>query len=270
MGMEDNNFFQENMDEERIRQELEGYNTDRKRQLGWFARMTTLLVLIMFTVFSVPELVSILAGKYQILEQNQRLQQEDMVKDCQKAVAVLETVSKANISQKHRGTGFNFLPDGLIITNKHVVDDAKQVKISFSDGNVYYSKDIVPIENYDLALVRFTGKNLPCLEINWQAGIKPDEPVLVIGNPLSFERVSTQGKLEQIYEDTNDNAIYVLDVPIRQGNSGSPVINQDGKAVGIIFAATLVGEKEKQKQYALAIPLQGMRDVFLNYCDFEI
>jgi serine protease Do len=134
------------------------------------------------------------------------------------------------------GSGFFISADGYILTNNHVVKDAIKVKIFNSDQQEFTAKIIGTDPKTDLALLKINDKNVPYIELGDSSAVEVGEWVLAIGNPFNQFSTVTAGiisaKGRQLglaqYED-----FLQTDAAINMGNSGGPLINMKGEAIGI-------------------------------------
>jgi serine protease Do len=139
------------------------------------------------------------------------------------------------------GFGSGFLVDGrgVILTNYHVVRGADQVRVQLGDGSKYVSKDIHGDRKTDLAIVRIdtNGKSLPYLELGDSDAMQIGDRVLAVGAPFGLTGSVTSGIVSakgrnglnmNMYED-----FLQTDAAINPGNSGGPLVNLEGKVIGI-------------------------------------
>ncbi|MGE4535645.1 MAG: DegQ family serine endoprotease [Desulfovibrio sp.] len=149
--------------------------------------------------------------------------------------------------QRSLGSGFVISADGYIVTNNHVIDNADEVKVQFKDNETPVKAKIVGRDpETDLALLKVDGKsNLPYLEFGDSSKLKVGAWVLAIGNPFGLENTVTLGivsaKGRIIGAGPFDNFIQT-DASINPGNSGGPLIDLDGKVVGINTAIVASGQ----------------------------
>jgi S1-C subfamily serine protease len=165
-----------------------------------------------------------------VLTQSGLLKQTEAVSSWQQGVVLIETLDS-------RGTGFNITPDGLVVTNDHVVDGVEQVWVKFSQGQIYRGTVQARHPKADLALVRITGQKLPWLPLASTARMAVDSQLLIIGNPLGFPFVTTPGVAagQTVLKGWTDPVLRVRTY-VQHGSSGSPVLNAQGDVVGIVFA----------------------------------
>lgn len=134
------------------------------------------------------------------------------------------------------GSGFIISPDGYILTNNHMVGDAKKVEIELTDGRKFTAKIIGTDPVSDVAVVKIDAENLPHLELADSDALEVGEWVLAIGNPLGLSHTVTAGIVSAKGRSVNlaeiENFIQT-DAAINRGNSGGPLLNLDGKVVGI-------------------------------------
>ncbi|EHJ47172.1 protease Do [Solidesulfovibrio carbinoliphilus subsp. oakridgensis] len=163
--------------------------------------------------------------------------------------------------QRSMGSGFVISADGYIVTNNHVIDNADEVKVQFRNNEKPLSAKIVGRDQEtDLALLKIEGRtNLPFLEFGDSSKVKVGAWVLAIGNPFGLENTVTLGivsaKGRIIGAGPFDNFIQT-DASINPGNSGGPLIDLDGKVVGINTAIVASGQG-----IGFAIPSDMARDV---------
>jgi S1-C subfamily serine protease len=238
----------------------------RLNKIGLVGKTIIILLLLAFISFSFPNISFLLSNQFDFLKQNQLLKNDEIVLNSKEAVVSIEAAAYNGVSkQVKKGTGFNLLEDGLIMTNNHVVADCEQVKISFNNGKTFISQNIRAIDNLDIALIDFNSNNMPTLEIENVRPAESGEEVTIIGNPLGFQRISTRGKVGQYYQmDKNGFTYFDINADIEAGSSGSPVINEDGAVIGIIFAISQITSKENIEKHALAIPLQGLDELLFQ------
>jgi serine protease Do len=134
------------------------------------------------------------------------------------------------------GSGFIISPDGVILTNAHVVDDAQEVTVKLTDRREYKAKVLGVDKQTDVAAIKIDAKNLPVVSLGNPASAKVGEPVLAIGAPYGFENTATAGiisaKSRSLPEDTYVPFIQT-DVAVNPGNSGGPLFNLKGEVIGI-------------------------------------
>ncbi len=134
------------------------------------------------------------------------------------------------------GSGFVINPDGLIVTNNHVVDGATEIKVTLSDGRELGAKVLGRDPKTDLALLKVEAAGLPVVALGASARLQVGEPVMAIGNPFGLEQTVTTGIVSAtgrvIGEGPYDDFIQT-DASINPGNSGGPLINGQGQAIGI-------------------------------------
>lgn len=169
------------------------------------------------------------------------------------------------------GSGFLISPDGLIITNKHVVvagDEAtNEYKITFQSGKEYYAQLIGKDPVADLAIMKIFDKNLPYLEIGDSDKLTAGTTVIAIGNVLGrYNNSATKGIVSGLgrsllatgndgYSEELENVIQT-DAQINLGNSGGPLINLAGQVVGVNVAKDESGES-----IGFAIPVNMAKPV---------
>lgn len=136
------------------------------------------------------------------------------------------------------GTGFFISPDGYILTNNHLVEKDKTVRVLVTtlQGKEYEAKIVGTDPGTDLALLKVEAKDQPFAELGDSGQVKVGEWVLAIGNPLGMEHTVTAGivsyKGRQI--DTQSYQDFIqTDAAINRGNSGGPLINTKGEVIGI-------------------------------------
>jgi serine protease Do len=136
------------------------------------------------------------------------------------------------------GSGFFVSQDGYILTNYHVVKDAIKIKILDINHKEYFAKKIGVDPRTDLALLKIKKENNTYIELGDSNKVQVGEWVLAIGNPLGQDLtvtsgiISAKGRELSGLEVDYQNFIQT-DAPINQGNSGGPLINMEGKAIGI-------------------------------------
>jgi len=134
------------------------------------------------------------------------------------------------------GSGFIISPDGLIMTNAHVVDGAQEVTVKLTDRREFKAKVLGVDKQSDIAVIRIAAKDLPTVQIGNPALMKVGEPVLAIGSPYGFDNTATAGIISaksRSLPDDNYVPFIQTDVAVNPGNSGGPLFNLKGQVVGI-------------------------------------
>jgi len=181
-----------------------------------------------------------------LLLESRRLARDPRIHDLMQAVVRVEADNRG-------GTGFNLDADGLVVTNEHITEDALRVAVDFG-GNDRFEVDMWDADTAaDLAVLALGSADLPRLELERESMPMPGEEVLVIGNPLGLFRIVQRSTvLGYVRVAGRSRPVMRLDGPVRKGNSGSPVLNAEGRVVGVVYAATIPTGKEAAE--ALAIP----------------
>lgn len=136
------------------------------------------------------------------------------------------------------GSGF-VLEGGYILTNNHVVEEADEILVRFSDRRELTAELIGADPRSDLALLKVEADDLPNVKLGKSGSLKVGEWVLAIGSPFGFDYSVTAGivsaKGRSLPTEQNENYVPFIqtDVAINPGNSGGPLFNLDGEVVGI-------------------------------------
>ncbi len=134
------------------------------------------------------------------------------------------------------GSGFVISQDGYILTNHHVVKDADEITVKFSDRRELEAKLIGSDPRTDIALLKVTANQLPAVSIGNPEQLHVGEWVLAIGSPFGFEQSVTAGIVSakgRSLPSGNYVPFIQTDVAINPGNSGGPLFNMEGQVVGI-------------------------------------
>jgi serine protease Do len=144
----------------------------------------------------------------------------------------------ANPSVPFRGQGSGFIisSDGLILTNAHVVREAKEVTVKLSDRREFSAKVLGTDTVTDVAVLRIDAKNLPTVRLGDPKLIEVGDPVLAIGAPYGLEQSATQGIVSAKGRSLPGDAVVPFiqtDAAVNPGNSGGPLFDGSGAVVGI-------------------------------------
>lgn len=143
---------------------------------------------------------------------------------------------------KASGSGIIIRQDGYILTNNHVVAGADRVDVTLADGRTFKGK-VTTDEVTDLALVKIDAKNLPAAQFADSDNVKVGQWAIAMGSPFGFKNTMTVGVVSAIRTriDPNDPTSPMVpesiqtDASINFGNSGGPLLDIDGKIMGINF-----------------------------------
>ena len=143
---------------------------------------------------------------------------------------------QGNVPSHGLGSGFIVSPDGVILTNAHVVADADEVMVKLTDKREFKAKVVGLDKLSDVAVLKIDAKNLPTVKIGDSRQSRVGEWVVAIGSPFGFENSVTAGIVSAKSRTLPDEG-YVpflqTDVAINPGNSGGPLFNMNGEVIGI-------------------------------------
>ncbi len=134
------------------------------------------------------------------------------------------------------GSGFIISPDGYILTNAHVVDNATEIRVDLSNRRQYTAELVGSDPTTDVALVKIDAEGLNSVAIGDSEALEVGEWVLAIGSPFGLEHTATQGIVSALSRSLpNDNYVPFIqtDAAVNPGNSGGPLFNTDGEVIGI-------------------------------------
>ena len=170
--------------------------------------------------------------------------------------------------QQGGGSGIIISADGYILTNNHVVQDAKQVTVTLHDKRVLEATVIGTDPLTDLGVVKIDAKDLPAAYLGDSDKIKVGQWVMAIGNPLSLSSTVTAGIISATSRSININKdryavedFIQTDAAINPGNSGGALVDLNGAVIGINSAIATNGMTQSYIGYGFAIPVNLAKSV---------
>jgi len=213
----------------------------RKFVAGLLAVMLCAQVLAFLPqVFSLPAI--------RFLAVSARLSQSETIQEYKQSVVVVR-------SDGSKGTGFVVTSDGLVVTNRHVVDGVGKPTVHLQNGSMY-TADVVAVDPVvDLALLDIEAEELPTLSLADSYDGADGLPITIIGNPLVFNGIANEGETWGLLAD-RDPPMLALQAPVYRGNSGSPVIAANGEVIGVVYATSTTERDGEKHRIGLAVPIE--------------
>ena len=159
------------------------------------------------------------------------------------------------------GSGIIIGADGVILTNAHVVGNARTVQVSLADGRQLPGRVLGGDASVDVAVVRVQGGNLPVAPIGDSDRLEVGQTAIAIGNPLGLDRSVTSGIVSAVNRDPRGvglDGLIQTDAAISPGNSGGPLLDSQGRVIGI---NTVVLRAPGSEGLGFAVPINLAVDV---------
>jgi S1-C subfamily serine protease len=134
------------------------------------------------------------------------------------------------------GSGVILRPEGIVVTNAHVIENAVEVRVALADRREYDAEVLLLDRPSDLAVLRLRGaRDLPSLPIRGQEGLEVGDLVLAIGNPFGVGQTVTSGIVSALARSAGRIGGYFIqtDAAINPGNSGGALVDMQGRLVGV-------------------------------------
>jgi serine protease Do len=134
------------------------------------------------------------------------------------------------------GSGFIIESSGYIVTNNHVVDDARKITVKLNDGREFEAKLVGSDSDTDIALLKVEANDLPTVALGDDQRLRVGDWVVAVGNPFNLGGTVTAGIVSSIGRDIGNGPYtdYIqIDAPINRGNSGGPTFDISGRVVGM-------------------------------------
>jgi serine protease Do len=179
-------------------------------------------------------------------------------------VTVARQVAPSVVSVQQNGgfgSGVVIRRDGVILTNAHVVGEAREVRIGLADGREIGARVLGRDPSVDVAVVRVTGSELPVAPLADSDELLVGQTAIAIGNPLGLERTVTRGVISAIDRSPRGvglDGLIQTDAAISPGNSGGPLLDSRGRVIGI---NTAVISAPGASGLGFAIPINLARDI---------
>ncbi len=215
-------------------QRVAGDAKDKTRVIGWAFTVDASSTRVGAAEQAIPPFVSALQYAYE--HRNIPAVQARNVRPATEAEA---KAAASVFVEKGSGTGFFVSKDGYLITNHHVIADATRIDVHAANGNIYRAKLITSDPSNDVALLKVEAQATP-LNVTQTATLQKGAEVFTLGYPLPSiegnEVKATFGRINALSGLQGDIRYVQMDVPIQPGNSGGPLIGNDGAVVGIVSA----------------------------------
>ena len=155
-----------------------------------------------------------------------------------------------------QGSGFIVSPDGYILTNAHVVDNAENVTVRLTDRREFKATVVGADKQTDVAVLKIDAKSLPTVRLGKSADANVGEWVVAIGSPFGFENTVSAGIVSakaRSLPDASYTQFIQTDVAVNPGNSGGPLFNLAGEVIGI---NSQIYSRSGGFQHLFAIPIE--------------
>jgi serine protease Do len=171
----------------------------------------------------------------------------EIVAKAKPAVVEVVAADRAGV-KKSQGTGFFVSPNGLLVTNRHVIEGAGSITAMTNNGAIFLFEGVVAEPpGLDLAVLKFHATDVPFLNLGESTTAVEGQKVIVIGNPTGHMGTVSDGIISAFRE----NRYWIqITAPISHGSSGSPVLDEAGRVIGV---ATLVSAEGQNLNFAIAV-----------------
>jgi S1-C subfamily serine protease len=152
------------------------------------------------------------------------------------AVAHLEVELKG---RRGSGSAFTFTPDGLLLTNSHVVHGARSIRATFADGLSREADLIGEDPDTDIAVIRIGANALPSVALGASRDVRVGQLAIAIGNPYGFQHTVTAGVVSALGRSLRSQSgrliddVLQTDAALNPGNSGGPLVDSRGEVIGV-------------------------------------
>jgi len=187
------------------------------------------------------------------VRESRELADDPIVREARRAVVHVRALPEGT-GPERRGSGFNVDDSGLVVTNRHIIEGAAAVIVTFMDGRTLPASSWLIHPNADLALLGLQGSSLPTANLSRDVPPSPGEGVFIVGNPLNSRGSVVRGTLSSTVPG-KDFSVMVIETSVYPGSSGSPVFAHDGTVVGVIFAS------RSEAVAGLALPVVCVEDL---------
>ncbi len=173
------------------------------------------------------------------------------------------------VDEEGLGSGVIVDPDGLVLTNHHVVAGASEIVVSLPDGRQFDGRVVGSFPESDLAVIRIDGNRLPSAALGSSSDLQVGQMVIAIGNPFGFEYSVTTGIVSALQRELvvgHEQEVVLTnliqtDAAINPGNSGGPLVDRAGRVVGINTAVLRSVAGFEAQGLGFAIPIDDARRV---------
>jgi len=223
-------------------------------------RIVAAVLIVVFGVFVVGGVLRVMFGPdLGFLSRSRELSTRPHVREWQRAVVRVEAYPEGQ-GQARLGTGFNIDATGLVVTNRHVVEGAEAVTVSFQESGLHAVNRVISHPSMDLAVVVLDGgADLPAVTLDQGSFPSSGDRVIIIGNPLGFPNVVTEGEITGYRRVAGEDRLMEIRAPIHPGSSGSPVFVDSGQVTAVVFG--VLEAKHPDSIRALAIPVQYLERI---------
>ena len=166
------------------------------------------------------------------------------------------TVKNKDGSELGEGSGFVLSPDGLIVTNFHVISKAYSALVKVGEGSVYQASLVKAEPRFDIVVLKINTQGLLPLAIGNSDEVLSGQVVVAIGSPMGFEKSVSSGIISAVRPGSSIKLIQIT-APVSPGSSGGPLLNEYGEVIGITTIASFF----MAQNLNFAIPINYLKKV---------